>query len=147
MLRAEIASLRDGSHPQFATDPIDAAFALIAPEAIGTGRDADGTLDGSDDWDHPSAAAARQITADLGMEWDFTTWAAAKSLAHKSTPAPTMKFTYATDSTSGTFEAPDLDAAYQIQRSKISDSMVDDGATLWVEGEDGQRITLGNDGA
>jgi len=64
---------------------VEAAFALISPEAIGTGRNADGNLDGSDDWDHPSAAAARQITADLGMEWDFTTWADAKILAHKST--------------------------------------------------------------
>jgi hypothetical protein len=64
---------------------IEAAFALISPEAIGTGRNADGNPDGSDDWDHPSAAAARQITADLGMEWDFTTWADAKILAHKST--------------------------------------------------------------
>lgn len=63
--------------------PIESAFALIAPEALGSGRDADGQPDGSDDWDHPSAAAARQITADLGMEWDFTTWAAAKSLAQK----------------------------------------------------------------
>ena len=57
-----------------------------------------------------------------------------------------MKFTYATDSASGTFEASDLEAAYQIQRSKISDSMVEEGATLWVEAENGERITLGIDG-
>ena len=64
---------------------IDAAFAAISPDAIGTGRNADGTPDGSDDWDHPSAAAARQITADLGMEWDFSTWADAKLQARKLT--------------------------------------------------------------
>jgi hypothetical protein len=85
MLRAEIASLRDGSHPQLHGAPLESAFALISPDAIGTGRDADGNPGGSDDWDHPSAAAARQITADLGMEWDFTTWAQAKLLAQKST--------------------------------------------------------------
>lgn len=65
-------------------DDIEAAFALISPEAIGSGRDADGNPDGSDDWDHPSAAAARQITAALGMKWDFTTWKNAKLLAQKS---------------------------------------------------------------
>ena len=56
-----------------------------------------------------------------------------------------MEFTYATDSASGTIEAPSLDAAYQMQRAKISDSMVADGATLWVESENGERITLGID--
>jgi len=62
---------------------IRTAFAAISPDAIGTGCDADGSRDGSDDWDHPSAAAARQITADLGMQWDFTTWAQAEQLAHE----------------------------------------------------------------
>jgi hypothetical protein len=87
-LHASAEILCDGVRTALEAIPendIDAAFALISPEAIGTGRDADGTPDGSDDWDHPSAAAARQITADLGMEWDFTTWADAKLLAHKST--------------------------------------------------------------
>jgi hypothetical protein len=65
-------------------DDIEAAFALISQDAIGTGRDADGNPDGSDDWNHSSADAARQITAALGMEWDFTTWASAKLLAQKS---------------------------------------------------------------
>ena len=86
-LHASAEIIVDGIRTSLESVPdndIDAAFALISPEAIGSGRDADGNPDGSDDWDHPSAAAARQITADLGMEWDFTTWAQAKILAQKS---------------------------------------------------------------
>lgn len=86
-LHASAEILVDGIRTSIESVPdkdIEAAFALISPEAIGSGRDADGNPDGSDDWDHPSAAAARQITADLGMEWDFTTWENAKLLAHKS---------------------------------------------------------------
>jgi len=60
---------------------IDEAFGKIEVEAIGTGTDADGNPDGSDDWDHPSAADARKLTKALGMEWDFTTWADAQELA------------------------------------------------------------------
>jgi hypothetical protein len=57
------------------------AFGRIEPEAIGTGTDADDNPDGSDDWNHPSAADARELTKALGMEWDFTTWADAQELA------------------------------------------------------------------
>lgn len=64
-------------------DDIDRAFARIAPDALGTGRDAEGTLDGSDSWEHPSAAEARDLTARLGMSWDFSTWADAQALAHR----------------------------------------------------------------
>ena len=60
---------------------IDKAFAAISEEAIGTGVDADGNSDGSDDFDHSSATAARDITS--GMEWDFTTWAEAKATLEK----------------------------------------------------------------
>ena len=28
-----------------------------------------------DDWDHPAAAAARDLTEAAGWSWDFTTWA------------------------------------------------------------------------
>jgi hypothetical protein len=63
---------------------IESAFALISPDAIGTGRNADGKPDQSDDWSHESAASAREITASLEMEWDFCTWAEAKILAIKS---------------------------------------------------------------
>lgn len=56
-----------------------------------------------------------------------------------------MKFTYSTDSTSGSFEADSLQDAYSQQRAKISDAMIEDGASLWVESEDGERITLGID--
>ena len=69
---------------QITKTEIETAFSLIAPDAIGTGRDADGRPDQSDGWDHESAAAARQITADLGLGWDFATWAEAKLLALKS---------------------------------------------------------------
>jgi hypothetical protein len=55
-------------------------------------------------------------------------------------------YSYATDSTSGTFKAESLQAAYDDLRSKITDEMIEDGATLWVEDESGERITLGIDG-
>ena len=58
------------------------------------------------------------------------------------------RFTYATDSGSGTVEAESLDDAYQALRSKITDAQVDDGATLWVEDSaTGERMTMGKDGA
>lgn len=59
---------------------INEAFAKISPEALTSGRNADGIKDRSNDWDHPSAAAARAVTEALGMVWDFTTWEAAKRL-------------------------------------------------------------------
>lgn len=61
---------------------IDRAFDAIASAALGSGRDADDRPDGSDDWDHPSAADARAITEALGLVWDFQTWADARALAH-----------------------------------------------------------------
>ncbi len=69
---------------QITKTEIETAFSLIAPDAIGIGRDADGKPDQSDDWDHPSAAEARQLTADLEIEWNFISWADAKLLALKS---------------------------------------------------------------
>ncbi len=63
------------------TTEINEAFAQISPEALTSGRNADGVKDGSNDWDHPSAEAARAVTAKLGMCWDFTTWADARQLA------------------------------------------------------------------
>jgi len=60
---------------------VSAAFAAISVDAIGTGTDGDGERDFSDDWSHPSAAAAREVTRRLGMEWDFTTWEDARARA------------------------------------------------------------------
>jgi hypothetical protein len=70
---------------------IHEAFDKISPEAMTSGRDADGIEDGSNDWDHPSACQARKVTKDLGMVWDFTTWEDAKerSLAVEMTPTAT----------------------------------------------------------
>ena len=51
-------------------------------------------------------------------------------------------YTYATDSTSGTIKADSLQAAYDSIRSKITDEMIADGATLWVADEDGNRLTM-----
>lgn len=62
---------------------INEAFAKISPEALTSGRNADGIKDGSNDWDHPTAAAARAVAEELGMVWDFTTWEDAKLLAIK----------------------------------------------------------------
>ncbi|MBJ6724992.1 hypothetical protein [Geomesophilobacter sediminis] len=59
---------------------ITKAFDAIAPEAIGTGRDANGDPDGSDDWNHHSAKAARALTKRLGLVWEFTTWAETRRL-------------------------------------------------------------------
>ena len=64
---------------------IDKAFDAIHPDAIGTGCDANGNPDGSDSWDHPSAEAARKITAALGIVWDFATWDEARAIAYRST--------------------------------------------------------------
>lgn len=63
------------------TTEINEAFAKISQEALTSGRNADGIKDGSNDWDHPSAADARAVTETLGMVWDFTTWADAHVLA------------------------------------------------------------------
>lgn len=52
-------------------------------------------------------------------------------------------YEYATDSTSGTVKADSLEAAYTSLRAKISDEMIEDGATLWVADEDGNRLTMG----
>ena len=54
-------------------------------------------------------------------------------------------YSYATDSTTGTINATNLDAAYDAIRDKITDEMLADGATLWVEDAAGERLTLGID--
>jgi hypothetical protein len=43
----------------------------------------------------------------------------------------------------GTVIANSLDAAYDQLRAKITDEMIEDGATLWVEDESGDRLTMG----
>lgn len=54
-------------------------------------------------------------------------------------------YSYATDSASGTVKASSLEAAYDSIRAKITDEMVADGATLWVEDAKGERLTMGTD--
>lgn len=57
------------------------------------------------------------------------------------------QYSYATDSASGAVSAYSLQSAYDDCRFLISDSMIEDGATLFVEDEaTGERITLGIDG-
>ena len=51
-------------------------------------------------------------------------------------------YKYATDAEMGEIKADTLEAAYDHLRAKIASSMIEDGATLWVEGEDGDRLTL-----
>jgi hypothetical protein len=70
---------------------INEAFAKISPEALTSGRNADGIKDGSNDWDHDSAAAARAVTDELGMIWDFSTWDHAHVLAIKTLEAKTLE--------------------------------------------------------
>jgi hypothetical protein len=52
------------------------------------------------------------------------------------------RFVYATDSESGTIEANSLEEAFAALRAGITDKMIADGATLWVEDGSGQRITM-----
>ena len=54
-------------------------------------------------------------------------------------------YSYATDSSSGTVIASSLEAAYDNLRAKITDKMIEAGATLWVEDAAGERLTLGID--
>jgi hypothetical protein len=54
----------------------------------------------------------------------------------------TYSYSYATDSSSGTVKAVSLDAAYEMLRAKITDEMIADGATLWIESPAGARITM-----
>lgn len=54
-------------------------------------------------------------------------------------------YTYATDAVKGTVQATSLDAAYESLRATITDEMIEDGATLWVEDADGDRLTMGID--
>jgi hypothetical protein len=56
-------------------------------------------------------------------------------------------YKYATDSETGTVNAANLDAAYAALRAKITDAMIEDSATLWVESATGERITMGIDRA
>jgi hypothetical protein len=52
-------------------------------------------------------------------------------------------YKYATDSEIGTVQADSLQTAYASLRAKITDEMIEDGATLWVEDESGDRLTMG----
>ena len=54
-------------------------------------------------------------------------------------------YRYATDSSSGEMMAGSLQAAYDALRAKITQAMIADGATLWVEDGAGNRITMGID--
>lgn len=54
-------------------------------------------------------------------------------------------YRYATDSETGTIQAASLDAAYAALRGKITDAMIEDGAAMWVEGDDEGRLTMGVD--
>jgi len=52
-------------------------------------------------------------------------------------------YKYATDAEIGTVQADSLQTAYDALRSKITDEMIEDGATLWVEDKSGNRLTMG----
>lgn len=54
-------------------------------------------------------------------------------------------FRYQTDSGSGELTAGSIQAAYDSLRAKITPAMISEGATLWVEDEAGNRITMGID--
>ena len=55
-----------------------------------------------------------------------------------------VAFRFATDAMSGTIEAASLKDAYDALRTQITDEMIDDGATLWVESPSGRRLTMGD---
>lgn len=50
---------------------------------------------------------------------------------------------YATDGASGEMLAGSLRAAYDALRARITPKMIAEGATLWVEDDAGNRITMG----
>ena len=52
-------------------------------------------------------------------------------------------YSYATDSTTGTINATSIEAAYDAIRDKITNEMIEAGATLWVEDAKGERLTMG----
>lgn len=52
-------------------------------------------------------------------------------------------YKFATDAEIGTISAASLKAAYAALRAKINQSMIEDGATLWVQDANGNRLTLG----
>lgn len=56
-------------------------------------------------------------------------------------------YRYATDAEIGTIESTSLDAAYDTLRADVTDDQIADGATLWVEDDSGDRLTLGIDRA
>lgn len=59
------------------------------------------------------------------------------------TPTKMKTFSYATDSENGTINAASLAEAYATLRARITDAMIEDGATLWVEDTDtGERETM-----
>lgn len=72
------ARIRRELHAQVAQ-----AFAQIEPEALSTGTGAGGIPDGSDDWDHDSAALARNCLAALRCSFSFTAWANAELVAYE----------------------------------------------------------------
>lgn len=55
-----------------------------------------------------------------------------------------VAFRFASDAMSGTIEAASLEDAYDALRSKITEEMINDGATLWVESPSGRRLTMGD---
>ncbi len=52
-------------------------------------------------------------------------------------------YKYATDADSGEIQSETLALAYATLRAQITGEMIEDGATLWVESEDGDRLTMG----
>jgi hypothetical protein len=57
----------------------------------------------------------------------------------------TKSYRYATDAEMGTITASSLPDAYHTLRREITPEMIADGATLWVESGDGERLTMGID--
>lgn len=54
-------------------------------------------------------------------------------------------YRYGTNDDQGTIEAESLEAAYEKLRGNITASQKENGATLWVQDEDGKRITMGDE--
>lgn len=57
-----------------------------------------------------------------------------------------LEYHVCTDAGTDTIYAATLEAAYEEARDKITDAMIEDGATLWVESPTGERITMDSDG-
>lgn len=89
-------------------------------------------------WRRPDGAVALETNGDPVFGDEAEAWIhGVQSAQHV--------FAFATDSQVGEIAANSIEDAYAQLRDRITPAMIADGATLWVEDESGNRITMGID--